>query len=180
MRFSPVLAVAAALMASIYASAAAIKRDDEDDGCSYLFCLDAPCCPGQKCPMAVCQGISASTSELRVSSDGHWTRFCLRFVVLLARFRVRLLWHPGWKALPPLVGSNVTAQFRDIEQTRAVTMLSLSTSALFGITYIFIFIPRLRCPDLYHSLLSRASDVSGFMHNIGFEALDLWAATGHY
>jgi hypothetical protein len=43
---------------------------------------------------------------------------CLRFLVLLARFQVRLLWYPGWKAFPTHIGSNVTAQLRDIERSR--------------------------------------------------------------
>ncbi|KAG2750225.1 hypothetical protein P692DRAFT_20832012 [Suillus brevipes Sb2] len=51
MRFSPVLAVATVLTASMYASAAAIKR--EDDQCSKLVChWDKPCCPGFECVLA--------------------------------------------------------------------------------------------------------------------------------
>ncbi|KAG1765347.1 hypothetical protein EDD22DRAFT_1049471 [Suillus occidentalis] len=50
MRFSSVLAVAAALTASISASAAVINSDG---GCPIL-CSDYPCCAGQKC---VPQGI---------------------------------------------------------------------------------------------------------------------------
>jgi hypothetical protein len=70
---------------------------------------------------------------------------CLRFLVLLARLRIRLLLHPGWKAFPALIGSNVTAQLRDIEPSSSFFDDHMKTSLQINSTLSYMYMETWKC-----------------------------------